>query len=219
VTAPRVFISRASIAEARPVATLMSHAFHEDPVSRWLMPAPGDRRVRHPQFFRVFVDRALTYGEISLHYSDAYDGAALWFDVDTDEPRGAGDLAGFDEVLGPGTFERFQILDQLMHQHHPIQVRHAYLALVAVTPGRQRQGIGRALLEHKLAQLDQAGVPGYLEATTADSRRLYERLGFLPLGDGFALPNGGPHVSPMWRVAGAAEMLPPGNRVVRPTRG
>jgi ribosomal protein S18 acetylase RimI-like enzyme len=204
VTPPRPQIGHATIAEARAIATLMSHAFHADPVSGWLMPAPGDRRLRHPGFFRVFIDRTLMFGEIYLHYTDAYNGAALWLDVDPDDTLQTDeDIYALEEALGPGMFERFHILHKLMHQHHPIGVRHAYLQFIAVTPARQRGGIGRALIEHKLAQLDKTKVPAYLEATTDSSRRLYERLGFRRLGDGFTLPNGGPHVAPMWRSAPA----------------
>ena len=48
-----------------------------------------------------------------------------------------------------------------------------------------------------LAQCDREGVPAYLEATTRDSLRLYERLGFEVIGE-FA-PAGGPPLWPMWR--------------------
>jgi hypothetical protein len=67
------------------------------------MPAPGDRRLRHPGFFRVFIDQALMYGEINLHRSGTYDGAAVWLDVDAGDNHQT-DVAGFDEALAPGTF-------------------------------------------------------------------------------------------------------------------
>lgn len=44
---------------------------------------------------------------------------------------------------------------------------------------------------------DQQGVPAYLEATSPDNRRLYERHGFVVTGELSIL--GGPPVWPMWR--------------------
>lgn len=103
----------------------------------------------------------------------------------------------FRDALGPHV-ARFDGLDEAMKAAHPNTVRHAYLPLVAVHPDRQGQGVGAALLGHALAGLDRAGLPAHLEASSARSVGLYQRLGFTPLPDGVALP-GGPRLYPMWR--------------------
>ena len=53
-----------------------------------------------------------------------------------------------------------------------------FLNLLAVLPERQGQGLGSALLAHTLDRCDREGVPAYLDATSEDNRRLYERHGF-----------------------------------------
>jgi GNAT superfamily N-acetyltransferase len=68
---------------------------------------------------------------------------------------------------------------------------------VGVPPEAQGQGRGSRLLAPVLDRCDEDGVPAYLEASTADNARLYERLGFESREEVEALP--GVRVRPMWR--------------------
>jgi ribosomal protein S18 acetylase RimI-like enzyme len=192
-------VNRATIGDARSIAALLSDAFHDDPVSTWLIPEDRERRRRHMRFFLTFVEHALLDGDVQLSFDNGYAGAALWLHAAGDHPHAGGpDPDKLREALGPDSFNRFQVLGDLMHQHHPVGVRHAYLTFIAVTPQRQGTGIGRQLLDTKLTQLDQARTPTYLEASNARSRELYLRAGYQPSGDPFTLP-GGPPMYPLWR--------------------
>ncbi len=66
-----------------------------------------------------------------------------------------------------------------LHPEEP----HWYLPLIGVDPAYQGRGLGSALLSHALALVDADKLPAYLEATTLDSRRLYERHGFEVVGE------------------------------------
>jgi ribosomal protein S18 acetylase RimI-like enzyme len=55
----------------------------------------------------------------------------------------------------------------------------AYVGMMAVRPGRQRQGIGRRLLAELLQWLESRRVPAALLEATAEGRGLYEQLGFV----------------------------------------
>jgi ribosomal protein S18 acetylase RimI-like enzyme len=58
----------------------------------------------------------------------------------------------------------------------------AYIGLMAVDPAQQQRGLGRWLLEHALAWLEQRGVGcAVLDATEAGAP-LYEKLGFVDAG-------------------------------------
>ena len=53
-----------------------------------------------------------------------------------------------------------------------------YLALLGVSPGYQRQGIGGALLTPVLQRADREGAACYLGTFVADNVPFYERRGF-----------------------------------------
>jgi RimJ/RimL family protein N-acetyltransferase len=67
----------------------------------------------------------------------------------------------------------------------------------------QGQGLGTALLRPALDRSDRERVPAYLEASTERSAALYERLGFIHLGE-LRIPDGGPPFWPMLRPRVAA---------------
>lgn len=67
----------------------------------------------------------------------------------------------------------FEALDAV-HPREP----HWYLALLGVASGRQRQGLGGALLDAWLARVDGAGLPAWLETDRASNLAFYGARGF-----------------------------------------
>lgn len=195
-------VRRASAAADHATITeTLAQAFADDPVGQWAWET-GElaERVRR-DFFAVFSGMVLEAGEAFLHESGA--GAALWLEVDPaqdqqDEAFGA----ALAEACGPFA-HRLPIIDELMAAAHPKHAIHAYLPFIGVRPDHHGRGIGSELLTAKLAEVDRAGLPAYLEATTLDSARLYERHGFVRMPTTIDLPDG-PSMYPMWREARAA---------------
>jgi GNAT superfamily N-acetyltransferase len=69
-----------------------------------------------------------------------------------------------------------------------------WLIDIALMPESQGRGIGTAVLRDLLDQAREAGKPVWLAVfKTNPARRLYERLGFTPVGDA------GPHDRMIWR--------------------
>jgi RimJ/RimL family protein N-acetyltransferase len=60
---------------------------------------------------------------------------------------------------------------------------------VGVATRFQGQGLGAALLRPTLDRCDREGLPAYLEASSERSAALYERLGFVHLGE-LRVPDG-----------------------------
>jgi ribosomal protein S18 acetylase RimI-like enzyme len=192
-------VRRARAEERDAISQLLGAAFMDDPVSRWVFPDEAHRRVVHPRFFGVFLDTALRDGWVDVTEDVA--AAALWL------PIAAGDGDGHDGDdddmavrLGeadPGN-ERAGIVGRLLGEAHPLDRPHHYLPCIVAAPGRQSQGLGGALLASALERCDREGVAAYLEASSARSRGLYERLGFAFTGRTVDLPEG-PQLWPMWR--------------------
>jgi GNAT superfamily N-acetyltransferase len=184
---------RASGDDIAPILHVMVRAFHNDPISKWLVPDESIRPRILRDFFDIMVAQAFNYGYVDVHPDRI--ASAVW--IPPTPP-----IAHYEQRLrdATGTYhDRFRKLDEAFDGRHPTTVPHQYLAFLSVSPSHQRQHHGGALLDHRLATLDGQGVPAYLVASTARSVKLYMQKGFTYHGLPLALPDGGPTVYPMWR--------------------
>jgi ribosomal protein S18 acetylase RimI-like enzyme len=187
--------------EIPAVGHLISLSFFDLPQCVYLVPPLDDRLPVHADFFGYLSEHALKYGRVDVIDSPAGDGiiaTAVWFDrtADMAEPE------QYEERLRAATGEyldRFQALDELFEKHHPSDI-HWHLAFLAVHPDHQSHGLGSRLMKRTHDELDQAGLPAYLEATNENNVRLYRRHGYVDM-DPFEmlLPDGTPFFR-MWRA-------------------
>ena len=185
----------AGAGDAAGVAAVLAAAFQDDPVFSHCIPDPGARRERLPAVFTAFAELFIPLGWSQLIPGEA---AALWAPPDASPFAGDGldaFAARMDALLGDDA-ARFNHVGDVLSAHEP-EAPHAYLQLIGVVPGRRGRGSGGRLLAAALARCDAAGAPAYLEATAADSRRLYARHGFR-VTRAIAVP-GGPTLWGMWR--------------------
>ncbi|MFD4621401.1 GNAT family N-acetyltransferase [Streptomyces sp. NPDC058475] len=177
------------------VVRLLDEAFQGDPVSGWVFPDEAHRRATHHKLMAAFLDVTLAEGRVDL----VEDGAAcaLWLSVTADEHADEEGPAHLREAVDPEN-ERVELIGRLTADIHPAARAHEYLWMIAVAPERQGEGLGAALIQSVLDRCDREGLPAYLEASSARSRKLYERLGFDDVGRPLELPDG-PRMWPMWR--------------------
>ncbi|MEU3731978.1 GNAT family N-acetyltransferase [Streptomyces sp. NPDC033538] len=201
-----VDIRTAGQGDRESVVRLLDEAFQDDPVSGWVFPGEEYRRRTHHRLMAAFTDAVLADGRIDLTEDGA--ACALWLSVPADGHTGDGpggdpcDAAGdvpvqVREAVDPGN-ERIELIARLTDGIHPSGRAHAYLWMIGVAPERQGEGLGTVLIESVLDRCDREGLPAYLEASSARSRVLYERLGFEFTGRALDLPDG-PRMWPMWR--------------------
>ena len=183
--------------EAGVVAEILARAFVRDPVLAAFIREGPDRTARLARYFELECMMGFAgYGEVWL--DDDGLGAAMW--------RGPG---GYPEPLlaqlrmlprylrlFPREFMRASRAMNVAARVHPREP-HWYLFAVGVVPEATGQGRGSAVLAPVLQRCDTDGVPAYLEASTLDNARLYERLGFEPRAEFELFP--GLRVRPMWR--------------------
>lgn len=161
---------------AEHVLATLTLAFATDPPCRWMLPEPAQYLRHFPAFARALGGQALAQGTALCSPA----GAALWLRPG-DEPDETALAARVQDAVHEGQQPAvFALFDEMArwHPHEP----HWYLPMIGVEPTSQGCGHGAALMRPVLAVCDAAGVPAYLEATSARSRRLYERLGFKPMG-------------------------------------
>jgi GNAT superfamily N-acetyltransferase len=193
-------VVRAAPAQCDILASLMAASFDQDPVSAWLFPDGPSRRTVQSRFFVPFLELVFESGEV--YTTEAGHGVALWLPVDPANHEDIDGPTAFDERMrwALGDHERFGVLSARMDEAHPAHHRHQYLIFIAVAPEQQGTGVGTRLLADRLEALDASGTPSYLEASCARNQKLYERLGFHPVGEPIDLPDG-PQLTPMWRAA------------------
>ncbi|MET8510848.1 GNAT family N-acetyltransferase [Streptomyces sp. NPDC005077] len=191
-----VRIRQAEAEDREQVVRLLDEAFHHDPVSGWVFPDEAHRRAVHGKFLGVFVDVTLAEGRVDLLEDGT--AVALWLPVPAGAPTEEDTTPALMRATADPDNERAELVGRLTGAIHPHDRAHEYLLMIGVSPDRQGDGIGAALIADVLERCDRDGVPAYLEASSARSRRLYERLGFTFMGTTVELPDG-PSMWPMWR--------------------
>ena len=191
-------IGRLGPSDARWVAARIAEAFLVLDATRWLVSDDAKREAVMTDNFEIIVGHALRHGLVFGTEDQA--GVAVWLpSVGEPLPPPEDYDARLEAACGEWT-PRFVHLDELFAANHPHQDHH-HLALLAVRPDQQGQGVGSALLRHHHAWLDANGVPAYLEASSEISRNLYARHGYR-VSEPFRLPDG-TAFWPMWREPAA----------------
>ncbi len=186
-------IRAAAPADAERCAAVLTLAFGSDPVCRWAWPDASRYLEAFPRFVRAFGGAAFAAGT-AYCVGDGC-GVALWL------PPGASpdeeSLTSLIQQTAPAAVQDalFSMFEQ-MAGYHPKEP-HWHLPLMGVEPGRQGCGCGSALLEDTLAECDRLGMPVYLEATSPRNVPLYERHGFVAVGEIQAATS--PPLTPMVR--------------------
>lgn len=192
---PMIDVAPVRPADRDTVGEVLARAFHDDPVFEWIVPDEQRRAARLPAVFAAFADAYIPHDE--SYVAGGGVGAALWLPSGTELGEEQFEVLG--EQIGAALeedAERAFEASALLDEHHPDEPC-CYLQFMGVVPEQQGRGIGSRLLRSVLDRCDAEGTPAYLEATTVDNRRLYERHGFELLRE-LVLPDGPPLWS-MWR--------------------
>jgi ribosomal protein S18 acetylase RimI-like enzyme len=198
---PLPAVRRATKADVAGTSEALARAFERDPNWAWFLPDEASRVARLRLVFASYARHiALRHGN-DCFTTDGYAGAALWV------PPGHGKMSARDTLRTfPDWIRAIGWRELLRAQRglasfaavHPHE-QHYYLPFVGVVPEAQGQGLGTALIMPVLDKCDRDNVPAYLEATSEDSRRCYERLGFETRSEE-RIAGDGPVFFPMWRT-------------------
>ncbi|MCV7225512.1 GNAT family N-acetyltransferase [Mycolicibacterium komossense] len=184
------------------LSIVLGRAFHQDPVTTWMLPDPAARRAKlHRVFAAMTRHHHLDGGGVELAERDGEIGAAaLWDPPGRWQHRRREELLALPRLLL--TFGRLvgrgAELSNLMKKAHP-EEPHWYLAVIGSEPVLRGGGFGHALMQTRLDRVDAEHAPAYLESSKADNVPYYSRFGFEVTGE-IALPDGGPTLWPMWRA-------------------
>jgi GNAT superfamily N-acetyltransferase len=190
-------VIRAAAADLDTLSRLIASAFADLDPSRWLISDPAERRQILPGYFRILLDHAHASGLI--HTTADHAACALWLPAGPGAPPPPADYDTRLAAIAGSRADQFRAFDAALEARHPTAVAHQHLAILAVHPDRQGQGLGTTLLDAHHAVLDRECLPAYLEASDQRTRRYYQARGYtdhpgLPV----QLPHG-PQMHPMVR--------------------
>ena len=189
--------------EDRAAVALLSAAFHDDPMFRYLAPEEDGRRTWLRGFFTASLSTCSATGEV-FRVAGEPAGGIVALTPPGRYPQGfRSELRALRSMLpaalrsGPVLWRRILAtgLMQEMTKRHPAEP-HWYLQHLAVHPASQGRGFGGVLLRHALGLADASGAPVYLETSNPNNLTLYQRFGFR-VTDTFPTPRGRP---PMWSL-------------------
>ena len=178
--------------EDRAIATI-TMAFSSDPIARWFLPDANRYLTYWPQVLRAFGGAAFAKG--TADSIDDCSCVALWLPpgvAPDEETMGA---IATEAIAAADQEEVFGFMEQMGEFH--FTEPHWYLPFIGVDVTKQGRGYGSALLRHALERCDREAVPAYLDATSPQSKALYERHGFEELG--VIQAGGSPPMWPMLR--------------------
>ncbi|MEI9988060.1 MAG: hypothetical protein WDN69_36130 [Aliidongia sp.] len=189
----------ADAADQPAVCAMLARAFYDDPVMVFMFPDAEQRRRKLPQLFTLLLTTNLPLGGCDV--TAGGEAASMWR-----PPGKAGiplseilrHLPSFLGIYGLGGARRALSLLGAMDRHHPTEP-HWYLMVIGTDPAQQGKGFGGVALRHRLAQVDAAHLPAYLEASKIENVPIYANFGFEQRGE-LQVP-GGPVIYPMWRPA------------------
>lgn len=180
------------------LAAAMARAFLDDPFVAYLVPDRERRLRKLPDMFGLLFTLGRPFGAVDV--TDNVEAAAIWRPPNTWHIPFHQYLTNGPKLLGifgPYAFRALQAMDRL-EKRHPREP-HWYLQAIGTDPPFQGKGFGGMLLRHRLAMVDAARLPAYLEASKESNVPLYVNFGFAVTGE-ITMPDG-PTLYPMWRAA------------------
>ncbi|NUR93924.1 MAG: GNAT family N-acetyltransferase [Kribbellaceae bacterium] len=189
-------VREATDADVDAAVDTLTQALLDYPMTRACLDPDGyvDRLT---QYHRLFVAGiGLPHGRVWV--TDDVSAVAIWFPPNLPAEVFAPHAAEFKQLAGSKadlTAEYGQAI-ALFHPRTPAWL----LALAAVRPDRQRQGLGHAVINPGLAMADAANSPTFVETQDPTNVGFYESFGFTVIAE-LELPHNGPMHYALYRPA------------------
>ncbi len=188
----------AEAADAGPLCQSLARAFFDDPVMLHFLPKEKGRHEKLARVFGLLFKLGRPFG--ACYVTGNYESVTLWrppnswhvpfWQYITNGPE----LLG---IFGGGALTVMNTMDRIekLHPKKP----HWYLQTLGTYPAMQGKGFASRIMRDRLAEIDAAHMPAYLESSKITNIPIYKNFGFEVTGE-IQIPNG-PKVWPMWRDA------------------
>ena len=165
-------------------AQVLALANQDDPLAVYILPDAQKRKQRFPGLFMLNVRYGYLFGEVFTTPGNP-EGVAVWYVPGMHVTPERAEEAGFHQrsILGVDALQKLgRVFDYLGEVHHSaLPSEHWYLNALGVTPARQGQGLGQALLRPVLERTEAMGQPCCVDTFSAQMIPFYHKLGFRTL--------------------------------------
>ena len=174
-------------AEREPAVQVLARAFRDNPLNVAVIGSDDpDRRLRaNAHGLRSLLPVAHAHGRVRALRAGGQLAAVLIAVAPGAHPLPPASLAARLRCLfgqGPRVARRWAEVFEALAPLHPAEP-HWYLGTLGVEPRQQGRGIGRALLDDWLADVDREPSCAYLETDRPENVAFYERAGFVAVGE------------------------------------
>ena len=186
----------AGAADSGPLSQTLARAFFDDPVMMHFLPDDATREANLARVFKIIFKLGLPHG--ACYTTANYESITLWRPPNGWHVPFWAYIVNGPELLaifGGGVLRVISTLDMMekIHPHEP----HWYLQTIGTDPRFQGKGYGGVIMRDRLARVDAAHMPCYLESSKDTNIPIYQSFGFKVTGE-IKVPDG-PTLWPMWR--------------------
>jgi len=176
----------------KPVSLMLSRAFKDQ--FKDIFPVLEERRVKEPYINEFFIRRDYSYSRAFIT-SPKLEGIAVWMHSNVNPGRSYWRMLTSGAIwpaikMGRRAFRKVKKFGQHSRRMRKelAPANHWFLAALAVDPQHQGKGYGSNLLNEMLSNIDEEGLPCYLETRGEKNVSMYRHFGFKVVGE-FTIPN------------------------------
>ena len=188
----------ATPADSAAISVTLARAFYDDPVFSYFIPDDSKRLKKLEKVMRTLFKLGLPHG--ACYVTGNTESVTFWR-----PPNGWHVPFSAYVVNGPTLLSAFgggilRVLStmDLMEKAHPDEP-HWYLQTIGTDPAFQGKGYGGVIMRDRLAAVDAAHLPCYLESSKETNVPIYQSFGFRVTSE-IKVPDG-PRIWLMWRDA------------------
>lgn len=177
--------------QIKEASLMLSRAFKDE--LKDIFPDPEERRIKEPYVNEFLVRRDYSYSIASIT-SPKLEGIAIWMHSDKRERRPFWRIITSGAIwqavkIGIRPLWKMQSYDSYIEKKHRelMPNKHWYLAVLAVDPEYQGKGHASKLLNEMLSNIDEDGLPCYVETEGESNVSMYRHFGFKVVSE-FVIP-------------------------------
>lgn len=196
--AASVTVRVADAPDAGPLGETLARAFHDDPVMLHFLPDPRGRHEKLARIFRLLFKLGRPHG--ACYVTGNYEAATLWRPPEQWHVPFWQYIVNGPELLGIFGTNALNVMNTMdMVEKSHAKKPHWYLQVIGTDPAKQGKGFASLIMRDRLAAIDAAHMPAYLESSKQSNIAIYRNFGFEVTSE-INIPNG-PTLWPMWREA------------------